>query len=97
MDNTHFIGSGTRIQRNEQKFLASKLGEEMVMMNMETGDFVTMNSVGADIWALTEQSMTFDELVAQLLLTYDITTEQCREETLQFLELSQAEHMFVFS
>ena len=84
----------TKIQRNETKFLANALGEEMVMMNMENGDFVSMNKVGADIWKLTQEPVEVSEVIRKLLDLYDINAEQCSTETLAFLESSMKQNMF---
>jgi len=84
----------TKIQRNETKFLANALGEEMVMMNMENGDFVSMNKVGADIWKLTQEPVEVSEVIQKLLDLYDINAEQCSTETLAFLESSMKQNMF---
>jgi len=84
------------IQRNEAKFIANKLGEEMVMMNMENGDFITMNNVGADIWGLCEKPLPVKELIQKLLNLYNITEDQCRNETIQFLQTSMEQNIFIF-
>ena len=86
MTNNNIINSNTIIRRNETKFIANKLGEEMVMMNMENGDFITMNNVGADIWSLCEQPLPVKELIEKLLHLYNISKEQCINETIQFLQ-----------
>lgn len=96
MNNNSYIDLNTVIQRNDVKFLANKLGEEMVMMNMETGDFITMNNVGADIWTLAEQPIPVKELIQKLLSLYETTEEQCINETMQFLQTSMGEKIFIF-
>ena len=68
----------------------------MVMMNMESGDFISMNNVGADIWALTEQPVPLRDIIQQLLKLYDITEEQCKEETIGFLQSGRAQDIFIF-
>jgi hypothetical protein len=96
MENNTIILSAI-IQRNNEKFIANKLGEEMVMMNMENGDFITMNSVGADIWALCEQPLPVKELIEKLVILYDITEDQCTSETVQFLQTSMEQNIFTFT
>ena len=96
MDKSNSIDLNTVIQRNEVKFLANRLGEEMVMMNMETGDFVTLNNVGADIWTIADQPMPVKDLVKKLQEIYDISDEQCLAETREFLLSTRDENIFVF-
>jgi coenzyme PQQ synthesis protein D (PqqD) len=96
MGNDNAITLGTIIQQNDKKFLANSLGEEMVMMNMENGDFISMNKVGADIWNLSRQPLSVNELIQQLLKLYDISEPECIFETVQFLEASAAQEIFTF-
>ncbi len=91
----HNIVLNTVIQRNERKFLANKLGNEMVMMNLESGDFNSMNSVGADIWEMCAAPMTVNDIAAQLLMQYNISKEQCVQETILFLQQSMQQDMFL--
>jgi len=95
MDNNNTITLNTVIQRNEIRFIANKLGEEMVMMDMDNGDFITMNKVGADIWSLAAEQLSVQELIQKLLELYNITEAQCTAETIAFLEASQGQKMFI--
>lgn len=67
----------------------------MVMMNLESGDFNSMNSVGADIWEMCAVPMTVNDIAAQLLMQYNISKEQCVQETILFLQQSMQQDMFV--
>ena len=96
MENNNIINSNTIIRRNETKFIANKLGEEMVMMNMENGDFISMNNVGADIWNLSQEPVSVKELIQKLLDLYNITEDQCMNETIQFLKTSTEQNLFTF-
>ncbi len=97
MNDNNLITMDTLISRNETKFLANALGEELVMMNMENGDFISMNKVGADIWKLCETPITFSLLLQKLVNLYDIEQEKCIVETTQFFENGQELKMFLFT
>ena len=84
----------TIIRRNDARFIANKIGEEMVMMNMENGDFISMNNVGADIWTICEQPMPVKDIVQRLLDLYDISQDQCINETLGFLTSTMEQKIF---
>ena len=96
MKDNNLITMDTLISRNETKFLANALGEELVMMNMENGDFISMNKVGADIWKLCETPITYSLLLQKLVNLYDIEQEQCLVETNQFFENGRELKMFLF-
>ena len=69
----------------------------MVMMNMDNGDFITLNNVGADIWDSSGQPISVNDLVQKLLNMYNITDEQCTNETIQFLQNSMEQNMFTIN
>ncbi len=96
MKDTNLLTMNTLISRNETKFLANALGEELVMMNMENGDFISMNKVGTDIWNLCETPLSLSELVQKLVNLYDIEPDHCRIETTQFFENGRELKMFLF-
>lgn len=79
------LNPDTIIQRNEGKFLANALGDEIVMMNMDSGDYLGINSVGSDIWNLISEPITIDELIKKITAIYEVTEEQCNIEVNSFL------------
>ena len=85
------------IQRNEAKFSTGMLGEEMVMMNMDNGDFLTMNKVGADIWSSSVHPVPVRDIIAQLIDRYQISEDQCINETIQFLQSTVKQNMFLIT
>jgi hypothetical protein len=95
MDDNNSIVLSTLIHRNETRFIANKLGEEMVMMDMDNGDFITMNKVGADIWSLSAEPISVNELIQKLLHIYNIAEEQCHKETITFFQASRERNMFI--
>jgi hypothetical protein len=87
------INLNSTIQRNEERFLANSLGDEMVMMDMESGDYLGINSVGVDIWNLLEKPATVNQLLEQMLALYDIDAETCQQEVIKFLTQMQQQQM----
>lgn len=83
------------IQRNESKFLANALGDEMVMMNMDSGDYLGINSVGSDIWNLISEPITIDELIKKITAIYEVNDEQCKNEVNVFLAKMQEHDMLI--
>ncbi|PLK43117.1 PqqD family protein [Emticicia sp. TH156] len=87
----------TKVNRNDEAFMVSGLGDEAVMMNLATGDFLGLNPVAADIWELTAQQVTIEYLIEQLLEKYDIDAEVCTTETLAYLQEMQKENMLIIA
>lgn len=96
MDNRK-IDANTLVRRNDSKFMSTKLGDEIVMMNMETGDFISMNTVGADIWDLSEHPVFVKDLIQKLVSLYRIDEIQCASETISFLQNSIEQNIFIYN
>lgn len=83
----------TQVKRNEESFTVSGLGDEAVMMNLTTGDFLGLNPVAADIWEFMAEPVTIGEIIQKLTEKYDIDEEVCKTETLTYLQTMQKEKM----
>ena len=75
----------TRYKRNEGNFLISQLGQELVLMDTKTGDYLGINAVGTHIWNLLAGSKSVQELVTDLISRFEVTEAQCKTEVEQFL------------
>ena len=65
-------------------WLAAKVGDDLVMMSAEKGNFIGLSEVGARIWELLETSNDVDAICAQLQQEYEVTPEVCRAEVESF-------------
>ena len=68
-----------------KKIIHSKVGEEFVMMDIDSGFYFGLNSVGSVIWNHLEQARTFNDLVIQLITEYNVDKQVCERETKAFL------------
>jgi hypothetical protein len=87
------ISLTSRLKRNEDQFIVNSLGEEIVMMNTASGDFIGLNSVGTEIWDLLEEPKSFGELIKELMEIYEVAEKQCIDETLPYLNKMIGEKM----
>lgn len=78
------------IVRKQGDWLAAKVGDELVMMSAEKGNYIGLSDVGARIWELIATPQPLDAVCSRLLEEYDVTPEACRAEVETFLnELSK--------
>lgn len=89
------ISSTQILQRKENNVLATNLGDELVMMDTQSGNYITLNDLGRIIWDKLEQPISGHDLTLYLLSKYDVTEEQCKTETYAFLEKLQAQGLLV--
>jgi len=71
--------------RKQGDWLTAKVGDELVMMSAEKGNYIGLSEVGARIWDLIDTPQDIDAVCAQLQREYDVTPETCRAEVETFL------------
>lgn len=63
----------------------AQVGDDRVMMNTGSGEYLGVSAVGAVIWDLLEEQSSVDDLCATLVSRYEVDPGTCREEVLAFL------------
>ena len=77
--------NGKMIVRNNN-IETAEMGEEVGMLDVETGNYYILNEIGTDIWTFLETPMTFEQLIEKLRLVYDVSYETCEVESLEFIK-----------
>jgi hypothetical protein len=85
----------SKIIRNQDKFLASALGNEIVMMNTSNGTYIGLNEVSSNIWNYLESELTSEDIVNKLLNEYDVTRENCEIQTLDCLHKMEEQGIII--
>lgn len=73
------------IQRSGE-WLTTGVGEALMMMNIDRGNYVGMNPVGARIWELIETPRDLDDLCNQLLAEFEVDEAACRRDVTAFAD-----------
>lgn len=71
--------------RKQGDWLAAKVGDELVMMSAEKGNYIGLSEVGARIWELIETPQDIDAVCSRLMDEYDVAPDDCRAEVERFL------------
>lgn len=80
------FSKNTIVQRNsENDILKTDLGDEMVIMDIETGNYLSINKIGKLIWEMIEQPISVRILLETLTKRFDITEGQCFDECERYL------------
>jgi len=72
--------------RKQGDWIAAKVGDELVMMSAETGDYVGLSEIGARIWELLETPQERGALYEKLQREYDVSAETCCADVDAFLD-----------
>lgn len=76
----------TVISRNETQFLANPVGDEIIILNMETGDYLGLNSVGSVIWEQLKSPKTVSQIMEHLMSEFEVDRDTCMVQTVEYLE-----------
>jgi hypothetical protein len=64
----------------------SKIGEEVVMLDMDSGFYFGLNSVASVIWGLMANEICFEALIDQLMKQFDVERFLCEADTKELLD-----------
>ncbi|WP_092439641.1 lasso peptide biosynthesis PqqD family chaperone [Williamwhitmania taraxaci] len=78
------LDSNSVIQRNSG-LVSSNLDGETVMMSIEDGDYFGLDPVGSRIWELIENPISIANLIAALMVEFEVSKSDCESDTLEFL------------
>jgi hypothetical protein len=85
------ISSSTTI-RARQRHLVCSLGDEVVILQQDSGVYYGLNAVGADIWNFIQQPRTVSEVVNFVVSGYAVSTERFQQDLLELIqELASAQ------
>ncbi len=69
-----------------KSIVQSKIGEEVVMLDMESGFYFGLNSVASVIWGLLANEIGFEELIDQLMAQFEVERFLCETDTKELLD-----------
>ena len=64
----------------------SKIGEEVVMLDMDSGFYFGLNSVASVIWGMLSNEIDFESLINQLMTQFDVERSLCEADTKELLD-----------
>lgn len=76
----------TTVLSRRAGLMTADMNGSAVMMDIMTGKYYNLGSVGGRIWELLEEPMTIAALVQKLTDEYDVSAETCRTDILPFLD-----------
>ncbi len=88
-------GAGQRFVRDADVVGATTSGAQ-ILLNSRTWNYLSLDEIGARIWALLECPTPLPELVNRLVAEYAVDAAVCRADTEEFLR-DLAEKGFVVS
>lgn len=85
------------IERNTENF-SNYINDEIVMMNIENGQYYLFNTIGTKIWELLENgATTIDSLADQILPEFSIDRETLINDIIKFAKKGKENGLIIIS
>lgn len=68
----------------------AELGDQVVLLNTDTGAYLLLNSVASRIWHLLVVGAAEEEVLQQILLEYDSEPDRVRADLVEFMRVLEA-------
>ena len=65
--------------------VSSEVGDEVVIMHVESGQYLGLNSSGARIWNLVQEPRKVSEIRDVIVKEYDVEPDRCQDDVLALL------------
>jgi len=72
-------------KRGEQ-IIAQKAANDVVLLNMEDGNYYSLNEIGSRVWELCDGNHSVSQLVATLAGEYDAPAQALERDVVELLE-----------
>ena len=80
------ISLESRVQRNDSNLIISELDDDLVMMDIENGSYLSFNKTGRIIWEQIERPILVSDLIQLFMKRFSVNEDICTKETLDFLK-----------
>lgn len=80
----HVVNENTTVAQT-MDLVAAEMDGETVMMNIESGKYFGLDTIGSRIWELIDSPRMVAEVVGILVQEYDVERGQCQVDTVEFL------------
>jgi len=83
--------------RRAESVLAQRSADSLVLLSPESGQYYTLDEVGARVWELCDGVRSVDDVVASVHAEYDAPLDMIRSDVLELLEELHVEHLLAAS
>jgi Coenzyme PQQ synthesis protein D (PqqD) len=82
-----------RYRVNHPQVINEMIDGEAIMINLVSGSYYSLDSVGGEVWGLLEESLSVDDIVTQLSSRYDASDDIIRSAVENLLEQLSREQL----
>lgn len=89
------MNSTSRFRINKPAVVNEVFDDEMVIINLNNGNYYSSNKVAADIWAFVDRGATESEIIEGVTHRYEGNPEDIEEAVTRFIAELQQENLIV--
>jgi hypothetical protein len=82
-----------RFQVNKPNVIHEVFDDEVVIINLKTGSYFSLQKTGAEVWILLDSGATFEEIVERIAQRYEATPRDIENSVRALLEEIQREDL----
>lgn len=75
-----------KLWRRSDDCIASRIEDALVLLDLDSGQYVALNGTATDIWEVIAEPVTEGEIVGTLIAKYDIEAGCCANSVKGLLE-----------
>lgn len=76
----------TTIFQRRKEIVFTYIDNEIMLLHPDSGKYYSFNKVGAYIWELLSEPISYEKIIAELLIKFDVEKSQCESDTQNFLQ-----------
>jgi Coenzyme PQQ synthesis protein D (PqqD) len=77
---------GSHIWQRDETWVGSVIEDNMVMVNIDTGKYVTLNASAHAVWQALEKPRAQVDIVGDLVAAFDVDEAECNKSVTGLLE-----------
>jgi hypothetical protein len=78
--------NGESCPKRGNQVIAQKAAHELLLLNMEDGNYYSLNETGGRIWELCDGNRTVSQVVAALAAEYEVPYSTLEGDVIELLE-----------
>jgi len=68
------------LSKIEEHIMTSEVDGEMVLMNVNSGEYFGLDEISSNIWRLIDGTRTFNNVISELLQLYEVDEATCKKD-----------------
>jgi len=83
------------VKRNDSRVVCTELDDELIMMDLENGNYIRLNKTGRVIWEQLENPIQVEKLVSYLMGQFEVSQKDCTKSIVEFLSTMLRDKMLI--